>query len=233
MMTNAGTTQKAREGQNFLFVLILILGSLSGVIRDFERLETVTKNMHGWIASSLRAGSTIYSEATSLEPGDFTAVAPGDEENPSFQTAVTESNENFDLSGSNMEPVATENVTTKIRVAEVRRTRRSASGKTKIETTLRARSNSCQIDLGRLALLVRQIKGEKLHSQAGSEFPPTMAGQVDRPQVREAIRSILRELSLRTRDGNLPLRRRRLGNDKLEVVGFVGAEACDCPRLTE
>jgi hypothetical protein len=59
-MTNAGTPQKARTRQNRFFVLLLVLAALSGVVKDLDRLQTVTRSIHGWTASWLEMGSTVY-----------------------------------------------------------------------------------------------------------------------------------------------------------------------------
>lgn len=59
-MTNAGMPQKARTRQNRFFFLLLVLAALSGVVKDLDRLQTVTRSIHGWTSSWLEMGSTVY-----------------------------------------------------------------------------------------------------------------------------------------------------------------------------
>jgi hypothetical protein len=59
-MTNAGTDQKARSRQNRVFILLLIFAALSGVVKDLERLQAVTKSIHGLTASWFEVSSTVH-----------------------------------------------------------------------------------------------------------------------------------------------------------------------------
>lgn len=59
-MTNAGTTQKARTRQNRFFVLLLVLGALSGMVRDLDRLQALSESIHGYTAAWLEIGSTVH-----------------------------------------------------------------------------------------------------------------------------------------------------------------------------
>jgi hypothetical protein len=72
-MTNAGTTQKARKRQNRFFILLLVLAALSGVVKDLERLQSLTKSIHGYTASWLEMGSTVH--ASGITPA--VASCPG------------------------------------------------------------------------------------------------------------------------------------------------------------
>ncbi len=67
-MTNAGTPQKSRTAQNRIFVLLLILGSLSGVVNRLERVETVAHTLHSVAASFASAGQKLY--VTRIAPNE-------------------------------------------------------------------------------------------------------------------------------------------------------------------
>lgn len=68
-MANAGATEKsARTKQNRFFVLLLVLAALSSVVKDLERLQTLTSSIHGLTASWLHIGSTVY--ASGMSPAE-------------------------------------------------------------------------------------------------------------------------------------------------------------------
>jgi hypothetical protein len=67
-MTTPGTTQKpARRLQNRLFVLLLVLATLSSVGKDIDRLHTLGSGVHG-LASWLHIGATAY--ASGMSPAE-------------------------------------------------------------------------------------------------------------------------------------------------------------------
>ena len=72
-MTNTGANQKSRTSQNGFFVLLLVLASLSGVAKDFDRLQTLTRTIYGFTAPWLQMGSTAY--ASSIPPAVNTCPA--------------------------------------------------------------------------------------------------------------------------------------------------------------
>lgn len=60
VMTNAGTPQKARTAQNRFFVVLLVLGSLSGMVKQLERVGTVAQTLHSVVSSFAEAGQRVY-----------------------------------------------------------------------------------------------------------------------------------------------------------------------------
>ena len=68
-MANAGATQKsAHTNQNRFFVLLLVLAAVSGVVKDLERLQTLTSSVHGLAASWLHIAPTVY--ASGMSPAE-------------------------------------------------------------------------------------------------------------------------------------------------------------------
>jgi hypothetical protein len=93
MAKNGAAQNTTRTRQNRFFILLLILASLSGVAKDFDRLLRWTGGIQGATASWLRLDSTVHASGIPANP----ITARGN--NCSAVVAQTDSSEPFRWSG--------------------------------------------------------------------------------------------------------------------------------------
>jgi hypothetical protein len=123
-MTNAGTTQKGRTRQNRFFVLLLVLAALSGVVKDLERLQTVTRGIHGLTASWLEMASTVYASGI---PSSVTCPTAGQAEKvePFRWTGLVAAGQSIEIKGVNGGIIAEPAAGNQVEVVATKKARRS------------------------------------------------------------------------------------------------------------
>ncbi|MCU1264861.1 MAG: hypothetical protein JWM21_1179 [Acidobacteria bacterium] len=123
-MANAGTTQKGRTRQNRFFVLLLVLAALSGVVKDLERLQTVTRSIHGLTASWLEMGSTVYASGI---PSSVTCPTAGQAEKvePFRWTGLVAAGQSIEIKGINGGIIAEPAAGNQVEVVATKKARRS------------------------------------------------------------------------------------------------------------
>lgn len=125
-MTNAGTTQKARTRQNRLFVLLLVLAALSGVVKDLERLQSLTKSIHGFTAPWLQMGSTVY--ASGIPPAVTSCPGAGGQMARTDQfhwTGLVAAGQSIEIKGINGGITAEPSTGSQVEVVATKKARRS------------------------------------------------------------------------------------------------------------
>lgn len=124
-MTNAGTTQKSRTRQNRFFVLLLVLAALSGVLKDLDRLQTVTRSIHGLTASWLEVGSTVY--ASGIPPAVTCPLAGGqaDRTEPFHWIGLVAAGQAIEIKGINGDITAEPAAGSQVEVVATKKGRRS------------------------------------------------------------------------------------------------------------
>ncbi len=115
----------ARTIQNRLLVLLLVLAGLSGVVKDLDELHTMTRSIHGWTASWLEMGSTVYASGIPTAVTCPTAVGQEARTEPFRWTGQVAAGQAIEIKGINGDITAEPATGSEIEVVAIKKGRRS------------------------------------------------------------------------------------------------------------